>query len=55
MSINQKRTSRMKLLSVQELKKFAEAGSLSSAAAIAELRRRGEVYVPSLWWLGGRQ
>lgn len=48
MSYNEKRSDRMKLLSVQELKKRADAGTLSSAAAMAELRRRGESYTRKL-------
>ena len=48
---NVARTARMHGLSVQELKKRADAGTLSSAAAMAELRRRGESHVQSRWWL----
>ena len=37
---NEKRTSKMKSKSIEELKKIAESGSLSSAAAEYEMYRR---------------
>lgn len=52
MSFNQQRSDRMKLLSIGELKKRADAGTLQSAAAAAELRRRGEHHIRSKWWTG---
>ncbi len=52
MTHNAMRAARMKLLSVQELKKRAESGTLGSAAALYELHRRGEWFFPTKWWLG---
>lgn len=40
MAINEKRTEKMKKKSMEELKKIADSGSLSSAAAEYEMRRR---------------
>lgn len=42
MKINEKRTASMKRKSVAELKKIADSGSLSSAAAIYELNKRNK-------------
>lgn len=44
MAYNRIRTARMARLSVAELKRFVDAGSLSSAAASYELLQRGIVY-----------
>lgn len=41
MAHNEKRAARMKRLSVAELKRIIESGSLSAAAARYELARRG--------------
>lgn len=40
--INEKRTERMRKHSIQNLKRFAESGSLSAAAAQYELYRRAK-------------
>lgn len=40
MSINEKRSQSMKQKSLQELKKIADSGSLSSAAAEYEINKR---------------
>lgn len=44
MAYNRKRTAKMARLSVAELKRFVDAGMLSSAAASYELLQRGIVY-----------
>ena len=47
MAYNVKRAARMTRLSVAELKRIADSGSLSSAAAEYAMRQRGIVYVPT--------
>lgn len=43
MAVNKKRTAKMQYRSDPELKKIMESGSLSSAAAEYELRKRGSI------------
>jgi hypothetical protein len=45
MAHNTKRTARMAQLSIAELKRRVDSGSLSSAAASYALRQQGVVYV----------
>lgn len=48
MAYNKVRTTRFQQLSVEALKRFVDAKTLSSAAARAELARRGIVYFAKL-------
>lgn len=45
MAHNERRAYQMQQLNVADLKKRVDAGSLSSAAALHELHRRGVAYV----------
>ena len=45
MAINQKRTERMARRSSPELVKFVKARTLSSAAALYQLKKRGDLHL----------
>jgi len=51
MAINIKRTEKMQLQTETALMHFVDAGTLSSAAALYELKRRGIQYIPKRPWL----